>query len=115
MKIDTIKWVSDGCTMFPDKVLTRAGQLCCCYHDQGFVINGSFIDRWYNDLDFFYCIMASAKEYSNETEASKFRAFILQSICPMMWAGVRIGGIPFWYFRKVKNRKIFQELDNESA
>jgi hypothetical protein len=98
-----VKWKSDGCTLFPDQVLTAAGRLCCCYHDEGFVVNGDFIDRWYNDLNFFYCLRAAAREYARENGASKSKAWVLHSLCPTMWLAVRFGGMPLWYLRRLNN------------
>jgi len=80
------KWISDGCTMFPDKWLGR-GAGCCCWHDFGYVFGQTFMERVYEDLSLYYCIKAH--------ESRKW--------APWVFMGVRVGGWPIWWARRAKN------------
>ncbi len=92
----TLNWSefeSDGCTGFPDGNYRD----CCVAHDREYFAGGSLKARWRSDIKLFQCVWAKPKFYN------KF-------IAPVIWLGVRAGGIPYlrtafsWGFGKKKKK-----------
>lgn len=85
---------SDGCSWFPDGDYLD----CCVQHDLTYFDGGSWTKRWRADKKLFQCVAAK-------------RGFQHKIIAPLMWAGVRAGGVswlptPFrWGFGKRKKLK----------
>ncbi|MGI8495025.1 MAG: hypothetical protein ACR2L1_06910 [Pyrinomonadaceae bacterium] len=85
---------SDGCSKFPDYDYTD----CCVEHDKTYFSGGSWTRRWRADKKLYKCVAAK-------------KGFEHKLIAPVMWAGVRVFGVPFlptsfrWGFgkKKVKN------------
>lgn len=86
---------SDGCSMFPDGDYCD----CCVEHDKAYFFGGSFKERRHADIKLYKCVRAK-------------RGFHHKIIAPLMYVGVRIGGVswlptPFrWGFGKTKKYKI---------
>lgn len=85
---------SDGCSLFPDgKYLD-----CCVAHDQTYLSGGSWTMRWRADKKLFKCVWAK-------------KGFEHKLIAPVMWLGVRAGGVHFlptpfrWGFGRTKKPK----------
>lgn len=85
---------SDGCSLFPDgKYLD-----CCVEHDRAYFSGGSWTMRWRADKKLFKCVAAK-------------KGFEHKLIAPLMWAGVRVGGLHFlptpfrWGFGRGRNSK----------
>lgn len=85
---------SDGCSLFPDgKYLD-----CCVEHDRAYFAGGSWTMRWRADKKLFKCVAAK-------------KGFEYKIIAPLMWAGVRLGGVHFlptpfrWGFGRRKTVK----------
>lgn len=85
---------SDGCTFFPDGNYRQ----CCVEHDKDYFIGGSLKERSRSDNRLFKCV-AKTKGWKNKLAA------------PIMWAGVRAGGVSFlptpfrWGFGKRSSAK----------
>ena len=85
---------SDGCSMFPDGKYRD----CCVEHDKAYFAGGSWTNRWQADKKLFKCV------------ASK-RGFEHKIIAPLMWLGVRAGGVSWlptsfrWGFGRVRVAK----------
>lgn len=83
---------SDGCSLFPDGAYLD----CCVEHDLAYFSGGSRKMRWRADKKLFKCVAAK-------------KGFHHKLIAPVMWLGVRIGGVswlptPFrWGFGRVKS------------
>ncbi|MBX3245318.1 MAG: hypothetical protein KF685_12780 [Acidobacteria bacterium] len=69
---------SDGCTMFPDGNYRE----CCVSHDEDYYFGGSGKERWRSDKRLFKCVKAK-RGWQNKIAA------------PVMWLGVRVGGVSF--------------------
>ena len=87
-------FVSDGCSLFPN-----GGYLdCCVEHDRAYYFGGSWKKRWQADKKLFKCVAAK-------------KGFQHKIIAPLMWAGVRIGGVSWlptrfrWGFGRKKTPK----------
>lgn len=87
---------SDGCSMFPD----GGYRDCCVEHDKAYFNGGTRRQRRAADGLLFKCV-AGQKGWWHRT-----------FIAPMMWAGVRIGGVAFlptsfrWGFGQKKSGKL---------
>lgn len=85
---------SDGCTMFPD---ADYGD-CCVAHDKAYYVGGSRKDRWRADKVLYKCVAAK-------------KGMCHRIIAPMMWVGVRVGGVPWlptpfrWGFGRKKSKR----------
>jgi hypothetical protein len=85
---------SDGCTLFPDGNYCE----CCVDHDKDYYFGGTGKERWRSDKRLYRCVRAR-KGWQNKV------------IAPVMWVGVRIGGVSFlptpfrWGFGKTKKPK----------
>lgn len=81
----------DGCSMFPDGDYGE----CCEAHDRDYFIGGTSAERKASDKRLRDCVRAKGHKY----------------IAPLMYLGVRIGGVswlptPFkWGFGQPKNSK----------
>lgn len=93
IEVNFAEFKSDGCSMFPD-----GDYVDCCYeHDKAYFGGGNWTARWRADKALYQCVVAK------KGDEHKF-------IAPVMWLGVRVGGLPFlptsfrWGFgrRKVK-------------
>jgi hypothetical protein len=86
---------SDNCTLFPDGNYCD----CCVEHDKDYYFGGSGKERWRSDKRLYKCVKAK-------------RGWQNKVIAPVMWLGVRIGGVSFlptpfrWGFGKTKRPKI---------
>ncbi len=84
---------SDGCTMFPDGNYRE----CCVSHDEDYYFGGSGKERWRSDKRLYKCVKAK-RGWQNKIAA------------PVMWIGVRVGGVSFlptpfrWGFGKDKGK-----------
>lgn len=82
---------SDGCTLFPDGNYCD----CCVEHDKDYYFGGTRKERRDSDKRLYKCVR-SKKGWQNKL------------IAPIMWAGVRLGGVRFlptpfrWGFGKKK-------------
>jgi hypothetical protein len=87
---------SDGCSMFPDGCYRE----CCVEHDKAYYAGGTSRERRAADKALFKCV-AAKKGWWHRT-----------FVAPVMWVGVRVGGVGFlptpfrWGFgqKKEKNR-----------
>ncbi len=85
---------SDGCSMFPDGKYRD----CCVAHDNAYYLGGSWKMRWRADKELFKCVAGK-------------KGFQHKIIAPIMWLGVRAGGVHFlptpfrWGFGRVKSSK----------
>lgn len=85
---------SDGCSLFPDCDYRD----CCVEHDKAYYNGGSWKERWRADRRLFKCV-ANKKGWWHKP------------LAPLMWLGVRIGGVPFlptpfrWGFGRKKSVK----------
>jgi hypothetical protein len=85
---------SDGCTFFPDGNYND----CCVEHDKDYFFGGTSKERWRADKRLYKCVRTK-KGWPNKL------------IAPVMWVGVRIGGVSFlptpfrWGFGKIKHPK----------
>lgn len=90
---------TDGCSMFPD----GSYRLCCEAHDLSYFSGGSWTARWRADKQLFNCVAAT-------------KGFQHRFIAPVMWLGVRAGGLHFlptsfrWGFGRKKVRIINPEI-----
>ena len=88
---------SDGCTMFPNNDYLD----CCVQHDLAYFKGGSWKERWRADGRLKQCVAAK-------------NGWWHKPVATIMWAGVRIGGVPFlptpfrWGFGK-------HQLKNQTA
>ncbi len=86
---------SDGCTLFPDGKYRD----CCVEHDKAYYFGGSRKERSRADKELYKCVAAKKGWYHKAI------------IAPVMWVGVRIGGVSFlptpfrWGFGKNKPKK----------
>jgi len=84
----------DGCSMFPDGKYRD----CCVEHDRAYFSGGSWRMRWRADKKLFKCVAAK-------------KGFEHKIIAPLMWLGVRAGGVQWlptrfrWGFGRVKSSK----------
>lgn len=84
----------DGCSNFPDGAYGD----CCFEHDKAYYVGGSWKMRWRADKKLFQCVAAK-------------KGFKHKLIAPIMWAGVRVFGVPFlptsfrWGFGRKKISK----------
>jgi hypothetical protein len=84
----------DGCTNFPDGDYAD----CCFEHDKAYYVGGSWKMRWRADKKLYQCVAAK-------------KGFKHKLIAPIMWAGVRVFGVPFlptsfrWGFGRKKITK----------
>ncbi len=69
---------SDGCSMFPDGDYQR----CCVQHDLAYFKGGSIGARRRADNRLFKCVR-------------KTKGWQHRIIAPIMWLGVRVGGVSF--------------------
>ena len=69
---------SDGCSLFPDGDYRN----CCVEHDRAYYFGGSLRERRRADNKLFKCVAAT-------------RGFQHKIIAPVMWIGVRVGGVSF--------------------
>lgn len=69
---------SDGCTMFPDGDCRD----CCVEHDKDYFLGGSLKERRASDKRLFLCVKAKTSGHR-------------KILAPLMWLGVRIGGVSF--------------------
>lgn len=69
---------SDGCSLFPDGDYRN----CCVEHDKTYYLGGSWRERRRADNKLFKCV-ADTKGFQNKL------------IAPVMWVGVRVGGVSF--------------------
>jgi hypothetical protein len=67
---------SDGCSLFPD----GGYRDCCVAHDKAYFAGGSWTKRWQADKNLFKCVAAK-------------KGFQHKIIAPLMWLGVRAGGV----------------------
>lgn len=85
---------SDGCSLFPDGDYFD----CCVEHDKAYYFGGSWKQRWRADKKLYKCVAAK-------------KGFKYKLLAPVMWAGVRIGGVPWlptsfrWGFGRKKSSK----------
>ena len=68
---------SDNCTNFPDGDYAD----CCVVHDKSYYVGGSWKMRWRADKKLYQCVAAN-------------KGFKHKLIAPIMWAGVRVFGVP---------------------
>lgn len=84
-------FVSDGCSLFPDGDYRN----CCVEHDKAYYFGGTKAERKAADKELKACVRAKGHKY----------------LAPMMYLGVRIGGVawlptPFrWGFGKKSVKK----------
>ncbi len=71
-------FISDGCSLFPDGDYRN----CCVEHDRSYYLGGSWRERRWADNKLFKCV-AETKGFQNKL------------IAPVMWFGVRVGGVSF--------------------
>ncbi len=69
---------SDGCSLFPDGDYRN----CCVAHDKAYYVGGSWRERRRADNKLYKCV-------------ADIKGFQHKIIAPMMWIGVRVGGVPF--------------------
>ena len=92
---DPADFISDGCTGFPDGNYYD----CCVVHDREYYFGGSWKERWRSDKKLFRCVAAKPKFYN-------------KLVAPLMWLGVRVGGVPWlktrfrWGFGKNKKTPV---------
>ena len=85
---------SDGCTLFPDGNYRD----CCVEHDKDYYKGGSSKERSKSDNRLYRCVKSKGAWYN-------------KIVAPIMWVGVRIGGVGFlptpfrWGFGKKKKKK----------
>lgn len=91
---------TDGCSMFPD----GSYRMCCESHDRAYFSGGSWTARWQADKKLFKCVAAT-------------KGFQHKFIAPVMWLGVRVGGLHFLptSFRWGFGRKKVKVSDTEFA
>lgn len=86
---------SDGCSMFPDGDYRD----CCVEHDLAYFKGGTGRERFRADNKLFGCV-ANKKGWWHKI------------IAPVMWAGVRVGGVSFlptsfrWGFGRKKQQSL---------
>jgi hypothetical protein len=93
VEINFATFKSDGCSLFPDGDYRN----CCVAHDLAYFSGGSWTARWRADKNLYKCVVAT-------------KGFQHKLIAPVMWLGVRAGGLHFfptpfrWGFgrRKIK-------------
>lgn len=69
---------SDGCTLIPDGDIKP----CCLVHDREYFYGGTRGERRESDKKLYTCI-------------KKKKGFHHRLFAPLIWLGVRIGGLPF--------------------
>lgn len=93
-KADAPGFRSDGCSMFPDGCYRD----CCEAHDLDYFFGGTRDERRESDKRLYQCVR-------------KKKGWGHRLLAPLMWIGVRIGGIPFlptpfrWGFGKDRKSK----------
>jgi hypothetical protein len=54
--------IYDGCSVpfeWIRKIFSRKNsEICCCYHDYGFDKGSTILDRWLENLNFYWCLKA---------------------------------------------------------
>ena len=70
---------SDGCSLFPDGDYRN----CCVEHDKAYYFGGSWRERRRADNKLFKCV-------------AETKGFQHKFIAPVMWLGVRVGGVSFF-------------------
>jgi len=75
-------FASDGCSAFPDGPPNHPDKWrnCCLQHDRAYWLGGTYDERSQADNDLKSCIA----QVEN------------RALAKVMWAGVRVGGSPFW-------------------
>ena len=79
---------SDGCSLFPDGDYRD----CCVEHDKAYYVGGSLKERRIADNRLHACVSDKRHKF----------------LAPLIWIGVRIGGVPFlptpfrWGFGRTK-------------
>lgn len=100
-QVNFANFKSDGCSMFPDGNYRQ----CCVEHDLRYFQGGSWLERRRADNKLFSCVAAQKKFYN-------------KLVAPMMWLGVRVGGVGFlptsfrWGFGRKKVK--VENAGNES-
>lgn len=76
------RFSTDGCSSFPDGPPGEPDKWrnCCVLHDQAYWLGGTYTRRVAADKDLRVCISQVENPVLADT----------------MWAGVRVGGSPFW-------------------
>lgn len=77
-EVNFANFKSDGCSLFPDGDYRN----CCVAHDLAYFGGGSWTARWRADKSLYKCV-AQTKGFEHKV------------IAPVMWLGVRIGGVHF--------------------
>jgi hypothetical protein len=91
---------SDGCTGFPDGAYCD----CCFEHDKDYFFGGSSKQRWRSDKRLYKCVKSKPGWHH-------------KLIAPVMWLGVRIGGVGFlptpfrWGFGRSKKLTVKPPYD----
>lgn len=86
---------SDGCSLFPDGDYRN----CCIEHDKAYFFGGSWRERRRADNKLYKCV-------------ADIKGFQHKIIAPVMWIGVRVGGVPFlptpfrWCFGRKKPPRV---------
>lgn len=78
IEINFANFKSDGCSLFPDGDYRN----CCVAHDRAYYGGGSWTARWRADKNLYKCVAAT-------------KGFQHKIIAPLMWLGVRVGGLHF--------------------
>lgn len=75
-------FTSDGCSAFPDGTFTDSTKWlkCCVAHDKAYWLGGTYAERLAADNALKQCISSVENKH----------------LAAMMWAGVRVGGSPYW-------------------
>lgn len=75
-------FTSDGCSSFPEGPPNNPDKWrnCCLQHDQAYWLGGTYQQRKQADTELESCI----EQVENRVLAK------------IMWAGVRVGGSPYW-------------------
>ncbi len=76
-------FTSDGCSAFPDGTFNHSDKWlnCCIAHDKAYWLGGTYKERLKADDDLETCIASVGDEKTAK----------------LMWAGVRVGGSPYWF------------------
>lgn len=100
IEINPANFKTDGCSMFPD----GGYRLCCEAHDLAYFSGGSWTARWRADKELYRCV-------------ARTKGFQHKIIAPVMWLGVRVGGLNFLPtpFRWGFGRKKVKIIDSEPS
>ena len=93
---------SDGCTAFPDKFIDKA-VICCCFHDFDYWHASNPVDRFYADLNLYYCLQAHGETF-----------WKLPMYLAVRLAGWSIIWPRFWY-QNLRNNKKARGNNNDAA